>query len=99
MVRIPHLSLEAKISNLFFSLLRIRSLKIHRPGFIFLSHTGIVYNDFTAVTFSFQCWISETYLPEQKYGNLLIGIDNSSGAALKASRQLLTASFKGEIKP
>ena len=39
------------------------------------------------VTFSFQCWISETYLPEQKYGNLLSGVDNSSG------RQLLTASL------
>ena len=39
------------------------------------------------VTFSFQCWISETYLPEQKYGNLLSGVDNSSG------RQLLTTNF------
>ena len=39
------------------------------------------------VTFSFQCWISETYLPEQKYGNLLSGVDNSS------SRQLLTTNF------
>lgn len=39
------------------------------------------------VTFSFQCWISETYLPEQKYGNLLSGVDNSSG------RQLLTTNL------
>ena len=39
------------------------------------------------VTFSFQCWISETYLPEQKYGNLLSGVVNSSG------RQLLTTNL------
>ena len=49
------------------------------------------------VTFSFQCWISETYLPEQKYGNLLGGVDNSSCAALKAGGQLLIASFRNSF--